>query len=210
MNETRIKTVSGPLSAMIALGAFCVSSSALADNPAGFYIGAGIGESDVSNNGYFSGNEFGFDRHQTAWKAIIGVRPIAPVGAELEYIDFGHPSGFSNFYFSSADFDEKATALFGVGYLPLPLPIVDLFGKVGVARLQSNANADFGCAFPPPSQSGACSSGTFRQSEWNTDFAYGGGVQAKFQRFTVRTEYERINNSGNNPDLFSVSGTWTF
>jgi opacity protein-like surface antigen len=110
-----------------------------------FYAGAGIGESTVRS-------DYGFDPsyptdshpHHTAYKVLAGIRPLPFVGAEAEYIDFGHPSS-SDGYFNNlnsqdynADSHPKAGVLSAVGYLPLPY--MDVFARAGVARLETNLN----------------------------------------------------------------------
>lgn len=125
--------ISASIFAIVGVGACGASTTALADDPAGFYLGAGIGESNLRNDGYGYNNYYGYDDHQTAWKLIAGIRPIPPVGAEFEYIDFGSGNVNPNYsyggnFFNSSNSDAKASALFGVGYLPLGLPFLDVFG----------------------------------------------------------------------------------
>ena len=76
-----------------------------------------------------------------AWKVIAGIRPISIIGVELEYIDFGHPSNPydpNNSNVTGCDSHPRAAVLFAVGYLPLPIPFIDIFAKAGVARLQTD------------------------------------------------------------------------
>lgn len=196
--------------AVFGLGAACVSGVARADNPVGFYVGAGVGAGGINNNGYNYNNYYGYQDYQTAWKLIAGLRPIGPVGAELEYIDFGRASNNSNYYyggnyFNNSTTDAKATALFAVGYLPLPIPFLDVYGKAGVARLQSSTTTYYNtcqnCGYP----------GAFYSNDsWSTNFAYGVGVQTKWAGLALRGEYERISASNGDPDALTVSVTWTF
>jgi opacity protein-like surface antigen len=194
---------------LLVLGTTCASMSAYAANPLGFYVGAGVGESEIRSDGSFLGADYGYSEHATGWKAIAGIRPISPIGVELEYIDFGNASAGANPYFQSSNVEAKATALFGVGYLPLPVPFLDIYGKVGVARLQSDTTGLRNGCFPG---SPYCSGfeAPFRQDFSSTNFAYGAGVQTKFLGLAVRAEYERISASTGNPDLLSLSATWTF
>jgi hypothetical protein len=78
-------------------------------------------------------------------------------------------------------------------YLPLPLPIIDLFGKVGFARLDTQID-----------------SGSFRLDETDTDLAWGVGGQLNFGSFAVRAEYERFQTDSGDPDMISVGFAWTF
>src|SRR5450755_2320416 len=89
--ETLMQRISGTLLAILTVGACAASTAALADDPAGFYLGAGVGYSTVRSDDPAYGLPGYFNDHQTAWKAIAGVRPIPPIGAEIEYIDFGQP-----------------------------------------------------------------------------------------------------------------------
>src|SRR6266481_3735273 len=128
----------------LAAGACAASAPAWAENLLGFYVGGGLGESTVrSDNTYLPGGfGYGFDgfSHDStphfAWKAIAGIRPISIVGAELEYIDFGHTGsdGGSYSYNYGPDTHPRAIAAFGVGHLPLPIPFLDIYGKAGAAR----------------------------------------------------------------------------
>jgi opacity protein-like surface antigen len=196
---------------LLALGTCGASSAAFADNPLGFYAGAAIGESDVRSDDNNFGNIHRFDESHGAWKLITGVRPISLVGLELAYIDFGNPSaGQTNFY-SSRNSKQDATTLFGVGYLPIPVPFLDVYGKLGIARLHTNAAETtlpaqpIGCNAIP-----GCFPITLTQNQWSTDFAYGAGVQWRISGLAVRAEYERISASGGNPDIISLGVTWTF
>jgi len=203
--------ISAGIFAIIGLGACGASTVALADDPAGFYLGAGVGESNLRNDGYGYNGYYGYNDHQSAWKLIAGIRPIPPVGAEFEYIDFGSANGRANYFYSGNYFngnnsDAKATALFGVGYLPLGLPFLDVFGKAGVARLQSNT-----ATYYSPCQAPATCVGTVVNNDnWSTNFAYGVGVQTKWLGLAVRAEYERISAAGGDPDALMVSAAWTF
>jgi opacity protein-like surface antigen len=116
-------------------------------------------------------------------------------------MDFGHPNhdvgvnGIANF---GLDSHPRAEALFAVGYLPLPVPFLDVFGKVGVAELQTDVTTFEG------------SSQFFRQNESDTRLAYGVGVQSKAWGLTFRAEYERISSQFGDPDAVTVSAIWNF
>ena len=201
------------LTIMVTAAACAASTAALAENPAGFYLGAGVGYSTIRSDDSSYGLPGYYNDHQTAWKVMAGVRPISLVGAEFEYIDFGQPgnhygSNASNYY--GLDSHPRAAALFAVGYLPIPVPFFDVFAKAGVARLQMDATTVTGAT-------GTCTVGTVycppilsRQSETDNKFAYGVGVQAKFWGVSFRAEYERISSQYGDPDALTVGATWTF
>jgi hypothetical protein len=206
--------ISGSLLGLIGITALGASTAALADNPLGLYIGAGVGESQIGNNyDYYNpyGYGGGYHDHDAAWKVIAGMKPIPFVGAELEYIDFGNAGGNNGYYNGNYDYGmsahPKATVLYGLGYLPIPLPFLDVYGKLGVAHLQTNNSFYTGVAC-----TGAvgCVAVQSRFDEQDNKFAYGAGVQAKFQDFAFRGEYERISSTYGDPNAFMVSVTWTF
>lgn len=205
----------GALMAVVACGASTAAQAADDAfgfyNPAGLYFGAGVGESTIRSDDPGYGLPGYYNDHQTAWKGIIGVRPISFVGAEVEYIDFGQPGNHYDHSTAVYGYDSHPTApiLFGVGYLPIPLPYIDIFAKAGVARLRLTAN-DY--ALEPCGTSGAdCYVITGRSNVTQTKFAYGAGVSSKLPfGFTVRAEYERISSPYGDPDAFTVSALWTF
>ncbi len=206
-----MKRISGALPAIIAIAACAMSTTALADEPLGFYAGAGLGYSTIRSDDPAYGLPGYYNDHETAWKVIAGVRPISILGAELEYIDFGYPSNPydpSNTNANGFDSHPRAGVLFGVGYLPLPIPFFDIYGKAGVARLQtdvttitSNCPPGTNCVLPPTYT---------RHNETDSRFAYGVGVQSKAWGFAFRAEYERISSQYGDPDALTVSATWTF
>jgi hypothetical protein len=177
---------------------------AAAANPLGFYLGGAVGQGNVRGDWLPVGGPLGFDEHDRSWKLIAGLRPIPWLGAELEYIDFGHPSGSVFPYQVAAR--VNGPALFGLAYWPVPLPLLDIYGKAGFARLQSTVTfhplpLSF-CGIPE-----GCPS---RSDRTNTRFVYGAGGQIKLAGFAFRAEYDRVSASGGDPDLFSLGVTWTF
>lgn len=209
--------ISAGLLAFLGMAALGVSATALADNPLGLYVGVGVGEGQVDNHYTYydpTGYGGGFHDHDAAWKVIAGLRPISIVGAELEYIDFGNARGNSGYYSGSYDYavsaHPKATVLYGIGYLPLPLPLLDIYGKLGVAHLQTNNTYLTQLACLVPVNGGTCPSTLSKFDQQNTKLAYGAGVQTKYQDFAFRAEYERISSTYGDPNAFTVSVTWTF
>jgi opacity protein-like surface antigen len=186
---------------VILAAALLQTRHALAGDLLGLYVGGAVGQSQVEANVPSVGD---FKENHSAFKVIAGIRPISLIGAELSYIDFGHPSG--NINSAPSDVSEKGADAFGVLYLPVP--VVDVFVKAGLARLQSTANSvriGFGgCPIINPN----CA--LFRLDRTNTSFAAGAGAQFKLGAFAVRAEYERFNAAGGNPSLVSLGFTWTF
>jgi hypothetical protein len=215
--EMSMNRVSGALFAVVAAGAIGAPMTASADNLLGAYVGAGVGQSNVGSNNYYDyGYYGGYNDHDAAWKVILGIRPLPIVGAEVEYLDFGSGNGDNgyygyNYYYSNASSHPKATILYGIGYLPLPLPFLDVYGKLGVARLQSDINTyQYPSGYCPPPYSACSAPVAYRTDQTDTKFAFGAGVQAKFQDFAFRAEYERIDSQFGDPAAVMVSATWTF
>ena len=175
--------------------------------PLGLYLGGAFGRANVRVDSTTTGNLFDFDEHHAGWKAMIGVRPISAFGAELEYIDFGHPE--RTIAGVRTDARARGAGAFAMAYLPIP--VVDVFGKAGVARLQTIAKGTSETVQPTGQ---VCSNGSvsclFDSDHTDTRFAYGGGVQLKLARLGIRAEYERISARGGDPSLLSVGATWTF
>jgi len=195
--------------AALAVGAAMCYPARADEYASGLYAGASLGVADVRSNGYANVDYYGFDERHTAWKVFGGIRPIAPLGAELDYLDFGNPSSGADYSYDSATSGAKAGALYAVGYLPVPLPLLDVFGKFGVARLYQS-NSVYYPASCVPGHECAQYFGLFRQDAWTTSVAYGAGVQAKFANLGVRAEYERIGGSSGEPDMISVGASWSF
>jgi Outer membrane protein beta-barrel domain len=168
------------------------SASAHADDAIGLYAGAAAGQANVqASDSHFSGDSF--KENHTAFKVMVGVRPLPTVGGELEYVRFGHPNGQIDH--QPADVSMRGAAGFAVFYLPIP--VVNLYGKIGLARIQSTLNE---------TNNGEL----FRFDRINTDIAAGVGLQAKFGPLAIRAEGEVFSAEGSHPRLLSIGATWTF
>ena len=169
--------------AALALGA----TAARADNRM-FYVGAGVARNKISDI-----TATNSDLNDTSWKAFAGVRPINAFAVEADYIDLGSQS--TQFVDTSTNLHYKAFAGYAVGFLPLPVPILDVFGKVGLARWQSSGNSN------------ASTGGQlFSLSDNGTEFAWGVGAQAHFGTIGGRLEYEAFNiHNTNGANVVSLS-----
>ncbi|HWG30853.1 MAG TPA: outer membrane beta-barrel protein [Steroidobacteraceae bacterium] len=192
------------------------------------YAGGSAGQADVRAQvvlhspvpgGLGDSSQYDFDRHHTGWKVFAGVRPISLLGAELEYIDFGHRgvATASHGLPLQADVSMRAPAVFAVGYLPLPVPLLDVFGKVGAAALHTELNATNVGHYACASSTAPCSAlawlpATQHIDRTVTDLAYGAGVRValKPSALAVQLEYERVSQRGGDPDLLSLGVTYSF
>jgi hypothetical protein len=164
------------------------SAAQAADN--GFYLGAGVTQAKVDD--IFNTN---LKIDNTAYKIIAGIRPLDFLAVEANYIDLGEET--TNFTVGSARADAKAFAAFGM--LFLPIPIVDVYAKAGLARwkLDGSANAA-GVSFTSLDKKG-------------TEFAYGAGAQLTFGSLGARLEYETFDiDNTDGADLVTLGVTYTF
>jgi hypothetical protein len=193
-----------PIPLVLGAALMLAAGAANAFDPLGFYVGGAIGQSNVRSTRPLFDAPLEFVKHYTGWKLIAGLRPISLLGAELEYIDFGRPNGQVGALLQ-AQAQARATALFGLLYAPIPVPMLDIYGKLGLARLQTTVSATSSCG-----ALAGCTPGSTRRSDSGNSLAYGGGAQLRFAPLAVRAEYERVSASGGDPDLFSLALTWSF
>ncbi|MGB8692029.1 MAG: outer membrane beta-barrel protein [Steroidobacteraceae bacterium] len=164
----------------LGLTLLCCGTALAADH--GFYIGAGLGQSE---SGVRAGS-FNFKDHDTGYKLIAGFRPLDLFAAELNYVDLGKPSGGGQ--------QSKTTAADGFVLVFLPLPIIDVYGKVGLVSWKTDASAP-----------------TFSLSRSGSDFAWGAGVQFHLGSLAARLEFEALNASElASPTFVTLGATYTF
>lgn len=163
------------VAALLGAGALAAFAAPAQAQVPGFnlYVGGGLGQSNADIDDIEIAD---FDDKDTAWKLFGGVRLASLFGAELNYINFGKPDG------TDAEVEYKGLAAYGLVYLPLPLLILDVYAKAGLARIDVDIDAaDF--------------------STDDTQFSYGLGVQLKFGSLAVRGEYERFKVEDGDLDL---------
>jgi hypothetical protein len=175
------------------------SRNAIADDLVGVYVGGSVGRAQIDATAPYVGR---FKESHSAFKLMVGLRPLSLVGAELAYFDFGHPSRLIGFI--PTDVSMKGAAALGI--LHLPVPIVDIYAKAGLARLQSTVTATSVC---PPGAYCIAAPTPAPVSRANMGFASGAGAQFKFGSCAVRGEYERFSAAGGHPSLLSIGATWT-
>lgn len=176
-----------PLAALLASFAVAPGAAQAADN--GFYLGGAVGQANVNLDDDEDVN-FDFDEEDLGWKVVAGVRPLDLIGVEIAYVDFGTP----NTNIGPVRVDADTQALAGFGMLYLPLPIVDVYAKAGLARIESDLRA----------------SGGLRLDRSETEFAWGVGAGIGFGNWAIRAEYERFKVGDTDPDFISIGLTWTF
>jgi hypothetical protein len=165
-----------PLLIVLALGA----GAAQADNGL-VYLGAGVSNDNLRDIAATNSN-----LNSTNWKVWAGVRPISLFAVEADYIDLGSQSVTSQFVSgnSSTHLNYKAFTGYAVGFVPIPLPYLDVFGKVGLARWTSSGG---NTVIRPPS-----GNQFFSLSDNGTQFAWGAGGQLHIGNLGARLEYENF------------------
>ena len=168
-----------------------------ADDLAAF-VGGSIGRSEVRVD------SLDVSAHDTGWKAVVGVRGFAGLAAEAEYVDLGRPRTDSAV--GTVETRASGPAVFGLFYLPVPVPYLGVFAKAGLATIQQRATVRL------PSGGSDCVPGVgcdgFNRSE--SEFAWGAGAELKASSVAVRFEFEQFRASGGSLNFGSVGVFWRF
>jgi opacity protein-like surface antigen len=161
------------------------------DDLLGLYAGAGITRAKVEDIFHTD-----FNLSNTSWKIYAGMHPTGfPFGVDVDYMDLGSTDKVT--FRGPAHADTKAFAAYVVGYAPIPVPDIDVYGKAGLSRWSFNGSLS--------------QQGLVGLSENGTDFAWGVGGQVHFLgRFAVRIEYEHFNiREADDVQLYSLGVSYT-
>jgi OmpA-like transmembrane domain len=172
------------LSAALTAGLLLIAAqvSQAAEDTLGLYLGGSLGDAMQQ----FDPSTFSVHGDTTGYKFALGWRPLPVVAAELDYTDFGRAYGGINYA------DTDGLGLFALGFLPIP--VVDVFGKVGVVNWRTDANSPF-----------------YGFHRTGSDLGYGFGAGTSWGTIGVRVEYERYEVShASDMGLASVGLVWTF
>jgi opacity protein-like surface antigen len=166
-----------------------------------FYLGGGITYNNVNASEVFGPKISG-----TSWSAYVGIRPISLFAVEADYFDLGSHTELvvpillgcglagSNCDVSSQT-NAKAFAGYAVGFLPLSVPYLDVYGKVGIGRYKLHETT---CVC------GGLAPNMFTSASDNSNaFTWGAGVQAHLGMLGGRLEYVGFNKGSTS--IFSLS-----
>jgi opacity protein-like surface antigen len=192
--------------------------------PLDLYLGAAFGQAHIraqldglsGPNGPV-GSLGDFDNTKSAYQAMLGIRLLSFLGAEVDYVDLGQQSirgpgqpvpGQAGANVLTEQVSQKGEAAFGMLYLPVP--IIDVYVKAGVSRMTTDMSATTSAVGVGTCQIGdpGCSLGYLSRSSSDVGFAYGAGVQWKLGQWAVRGEYERFSAAGANPSLLTIGMTF--
>ena len=163
------------------LTALALGASVAQADGGSFYFGAGV-TSNKLNDIVVQGTAFP-DLDKTSWKVFAGFRPISAFAVEADYLDLGSATvegacvggccmeACRGLYQS----DAQVFAAYALGFLPMPVPFLDIYGKAGLAH--SKLDTKLGVA----------------TSNTGTEIAWGVGVQAHVSIIGARLEYEQFN-----------------
>lgn len=158
------------------LGLFLFSTAAFAarpDVPTGFYLGAGIGRATVNLESPDFRNDY--EGSATSTRAIAGYRFLPWVAAEASYDDFGRAEDDVGDRYTRVRLQTKFHAV-SVGPVGLwPLGPMDLKVKLGLTSWDGRIRN---------LQSG------YSEHIDNTDVNLGFGVQYRFKRFAIRSDWD--------------------
>jgi opacity protein-like surface antigen len=113
---------------------------------------------------------------------------------EVNYVDLGNAS--------TSGAQAKTKAVDGFVLAILPIPLVDIYGKLGVVSWKTDASTT---GINAPGYPG------FSFSHNGSDLAYGVGVQMNFGAISARLEYEGFDiQQASTPTLLSLGVTYTF
>jgi len=149
----------------------------------GLYVGASVGQADVSITS--SSNNIDFNDSATAYKVLLGVRPLNWFAVEASYVDLGKPKT-TTYSAQTTGISAFALAMWDKGPL-------DIFAKAGAINWNSKIS----------------SSGIKLSSRDSTNVAYGAGIQFSLLAFKIRGEYERLE-VGKGTNMASVGVVFTF
>jgi OmpA-like transmembrane domain len=156
--------------------------TAFADDVTGLYVGGDVGASTE----HFDGSTFNANAHDTGYKINAGFRPLSFIAGEVSYVDLGRASAGIPYV------DTTGVAISALGFLPIP--IVDVYGRIGVIESHVSAHEP-GYGFHRD----------------GSDLTYGIGAGMHWGSIGARVEYQRFNIAGTtNMGLTTAGLSWNF
>lgn len=165
-----------------------------AESEADGYIGGSIGQSYIELDAGTPAVPVNFDEEDFGWKLMAGYNfdfAVITLGVEVDYVDFGAPSG--DVLGSQIEVDANGFAGFGIA--GFDLGPVGVFAKLGVISWDASFSVD----------------GFDAGSDDGTDPAYGVGVKFGLASVEIRGEYEIYDiEDSDDVAMLSVGLVWRF
>lgn len=165
-----------------AVSAACLYAGHAVAVERGLYVGAALGQ---SASGLDDG-AINYTERNAGYQLLAGFRPLKLLAVELSYTDLGSANS------GAVSAHTKALSGFVLGFLPLP--VIDIYGKAGLASWRTDASAP-----------------TLSWRPSGNDLALGAGIQVHFGALGARLEYEAFDvQQASRPTLLSLGVTYTF
>jgi OOP family OmpA-OmpF porin len=153
----------------------------------GFYVGAGIGQATQEFNE--------FEGDDTALKVFGGWSFNKYFAIEAGYVDSGTQSDTVGQF--DIDLSSDGFYVEGIGRWPLGKYVAP-YAKFGYVFYDSTTRVEFPGA-------------SFRESESDSDFIFGGGLEFKLgENFRLRAEFEKVNLPDSAFEIVSLAAAWQF
>jgi hypothetical protein len=148
----------------------------------GIYVGGALGQ---SASGLDSGN-VNYTDHDLGWQLFAGIRPLKLLAVEADYLDLGQANS------GGAKSHTRAVGGYVLGFLPIP--VVDIYGKLGLVSWHTDASTP-----------------DYSWSPGGSDVSVGAGVQLHFGPVAARLEYQAFDaHEASTPTLLSLGLSYTF
>lgn len=181
MKKKTLAIAPGGAIAIVALST-CLYGGRAAAVERGLYVGAALGQ---SASGLQSGS-INYTERNAGYQLLAGFRPLKLLAVELSYTDLGSASS------GAVSAHTKAVSGLVLGFLPLP--VIDIYGKAGLASWRTDASAP-----------------TLSWRPSGNDLVLGAGIQMHFGALGARLEYEAFDvQEASRPTLLSLGVTYTF
>lgn len=150
----------------------------------GFYVAGSVGQSHEQ----YDATTYDASSNDVGYEVAVGFKPLPVFAGEIDYDGFARAFGGVNYV------DTYSVGVFGLGIVPIP--VVQLFGKLGVIDWRTRA------------QAGAPAAPSFHRD--GSDLAYGVGAATSWGRLGARLEFEKFDVAHSSAmDLTSIGLTWS-
>jgi OOP family OmpA-OmpF porin len=176
----------------------------MADENSGFYAGGGVGQTNLTLDSFDFGESgsFKFDDGATAYKVFGGWRFNPYIAVELDYLDLGQMTDHTALKTGEGDIDVRtdvdltAIAPYVVGSYPFGM--FEVSGKLGYVFYSADIDVNSGGEHEGDSES-------------DDDLAWGLGFGVTlFDHVNVKVEYESIEVSDADLEVYWLTGAWRF
>ena len=193
-----------------------MSLPVMAAEDSGFYVGLGLGQSSVDTDSIeiIDDVAYKFDDGSTAWKIFGGWRLNKYISFELDYFDTGTlddevtydldlyptPVAVGTELYAKTEINISGWAPYVVGTWPIGM--FELSAKLGYAFYDVDVDIF---------ATDGIDEEYFSASESEEDFAWGVGAGVTlFDHLNVKVEYEALEVSDANADIWWLTGAWRF